>query len=291
MNRKSGLARVFVMALVAAASLPAVAAAQEEDERELGWLYSAELSAVWTGGNASARTLGFGGTVRGVWETSELIIRGSGLTAHTGTITRVAVGTVDVFDVDKNTETVKTAENWLLNGRYESQLGDYFFWFVGAGWERNTFAGFNSRVSAVGGAGNTWLEDDFTLFKTTYGLTFTTQDDVIEDPSTPDSFVGFRLGAELTQQITETTEWESVAALDENFAEFEDLRIDWVNSLIIDISAVLSFKTSLRLLYDNLPSLTEVPLEQPLGTPTGQLVLAPLSKLDTQFTIALVANF
>ena len=283
--------RQLAVALAGWTLLPATAMAQEEGEPELGWFYNAELSAVWTGGNASARTLGLGATVRGVWERSELNIRGTGLTAHTGTVTRVAVGTVDDFDVDKNTDTEKTAENWSLRGRYEQDITDYFFWFAGAGWERNTFAGFSSRVSAVGGAGNTWLEDDFTLFKTTYGVTYTVQDDVIEDPSTPDSFLGFRIGGQFTQQITESTDFESIAVLDDNFAELEDLRLDWTNSLIIDISDALAFKTSLQLFFDNLPSLTQVPLEQPLGTPTGEFVLAPLSKLDTQFTVALVASF
>lgn len=289
-SRAGFAGRLLALAVAGGMLVPAAAAAQE-DERELGWFYTAELSTVWTGGNASARTLGFGAAVRGVWERSELNIRGAGLTAHTGTVTRVAVGTVDDFDVDKDTDTEKTAENWSLRGRYEQDISDYFFWFAGAGWERNTFAGFSSRVSAVGGAGNTWLEDQYTLFKTTYGVTYTVQDDVIDDPSTPDSFLGFRLGAQLTQQITETTNFESLAVLDDNFSELEDLRLDWTNSLIIDISDALAFKTSLQLLFDNLPSLTQVPLEQPLGTPTGEFVLAPLSKLDTQFTIALVANF
>ncbi|MDX1395143.1 MAG: DUF481 domain-containing protein [Gemmatimonadota bacterium] len=290
-SRTGFAARLLALVGAAVTLLPAAATAQEEDERELGWFYNAELSAVWTGGNASARTLGFGAAIRGVWERSELNVRGTGLTAHTGRVTRVAVGTIDDFEVDKDTDTEKTAENWSLRGRYEQDISDYFFWFAGAGWERNTFAGFSSRVSAVGGAGNTWLEDDFTLFKTTYGVTYTVQDDVIEDPATPDSFLGFRIGGQFTQQITETTDFESLAVLDDNFAELEDLRLDWTNSLIIDISDALAFKTSLQLLFDNLPSLTQVPLEQPLGTPTGEFVLAPLSKLDTQFTIALVASF
>lgn len=261
---------------------------QGQDEKELGWFYTAELTGVWTGGNASSRALGFGAEARGVYELSEFGFRATGLTAHTGTITRVAVGTPDDFEVTKNTSSEKTAENYSLRARYDRQLTQRFFWFAGLGWERNTFAGYNGRVSAVGGAGNTWADDDQTRFKTTYGLTYSLQDDVIDDPSTPDSFAGFRIGADYRQQLTASTAFESLLAMDENFADFEDFRTNWTNSVIIDISDVLAFKAGLQLLFDNLPSLTTVPLA---GSTTGEVVLAPLSKLDTQFTIALVASF
>ncbi len=288
--RKVRTAAPLVCVAFMGAVVPDAALAQE-DEKELGWFYTAELTAVWTGGNASARTLGFGADARGVFDLSEFRIRATGLTANTGTITRVAVGTFDDFDVIKNTETEKTAENYSLRARFDRQISERFFWFGGAGWERNTFAGFNGRVSAVAGAGNTWADNDETLFKTTYGLTYTLQDDVIDDPTTPDSFAGFRLGGEFERQLTETTGWESLIAVDDNFAELKDLRINWINSVVIDITDVLAFKAGLQLLFDNLPSLGAIPLEQPAGTPTGEIVLAPLSKLDTQFTIALVASF
>lgn len=277
-------ARGMILALF----LTAVAVEGVQAQDELGWYYSAELTAVWTGGNASARTLGFAAGARGLFDQSEFSIRASGLSAHTGTISRVAVGTVDDFEVDKSTDSEKTAENFAVRARFERDLSATFFWFAGAGWERNTFAGFNGRVSAVAGAGNTWADDDNMRFKTTYGLTYTVQDDVIEDPTTPDSFAGFRIGAEYLQQITQTTAFESLFAFDDNFAELEDFRADWTNSVVIDISDALAFKTSLQLLFDNLPSLTTIPLQ---GSPTDETVLAPLSKLDTQFTIALVASF
>jgi len=289
--RMARVAVPLVCIALMSALVPDVAQAQDEDEKELGWFYTAELSAVWTGGNASARTLGFGAGARGVFDVSEFSIRATGLTAKTGTITRVAVGTFDDFDVIKNTTTEKTAENYSLRARFDREINEFFFWFAGAGWERNTFAGFNARVSAVGGAGNTWADNDQTRFKTTYGLTYTLQDDVIDDPTTPDSFAGFRLGGEFKQQLTGTTDFESLIAVDDNFAELEDLRVNWTNSVVIDISDMLAFKAGLQLLFDNLPSLGAIPLEQPAGTPTGETVLAPLSKLDTQFTIALVANF
>ena len=69
------------------------------------------------------------------------------------------------------------------------------------------------------------------------------------------------------------------------------MRGDLTNALSVTISDNLAFRTSLQLLWDKQPSLAGVPLEQPLGTPTGETVFVPLDKLDTVLSVALVANF
>ncbi|MEJ2541801.1 MAG: hypothetical protein P8188_17855, partial [Gemmatimonadota bacterium] len=75
---------------------------------------------------------------------------------------------------------------------------------------------------------------------------------------------------------------------DQNLNDTEDRRLDWGNSVTVDITDVLALKPSLLLQWRNLPSLGEVPLFSPGGVDTGTTVLAPLRKLDTTFTIALV---
>ena len=79
--------------------------------------------------------------------------------------------------------------------------------------------------------------------------------------------------------------------MDENLNDTDDLRGDFTNALSVAINDHLALRTSLQLLWDNQPSLAGVPLEQPLGTPTGETVLVPLDKLDTVISVALVANF
>jgi len=262
-----------------------------QDERELGWFYSAELTAVFTAGNATSNTFGLGAAIRRVWGRTEGVVRAGGLRTKAGTTSRTAVGTVDDFDVTETTDTRLTAESYFIKSRGDHTLTEMFFAFGGLGWERNTFAGFDSRITAVGGAGNRWVDDDRTRLKTNYGLTYTVQDDVVDDPATADSFVGVELGVELWRRLTETTSVESVLVVDESLAETDDLRADWTNSVLVDISDVLALRASFQILFDHLPSLTTVGLEQPAGTPTGTSVQVPLDKFDTRFTIALVASF
>ncbi|MDH3734380.1 MAG: DUF481 domain-containing protein [Gemmatimonadota bacterium] len=284
--------RFFTLAAVGAIALSvgtSAASAQEEDE--FGWFYRAELSAVLTGGNSIANTFGLGFTIRSIWETTELQVRGRGLRTNTGTVTRTAVGTIDDFVVDKNNNTEVTAENYFLRGRLDRYINDIFFYFGGLGWERNTFAGFNSRITAVVGAGNTWMNHETSKFSTTYGLTFTQQDDVVNNPDIADTFIGAQLGADYWLQMTSSTAFESLFLADANFSDLNDLRFDWTNAIEVKISDTLAFRTALQLLFDNQPALTTIPLEQPAGTPTGELVTTPLGKFDTQFTLSLVADF
>jgi len=77
---------------------------------------------------------------------------------------------------------------------------------------------------------------------------------------------------------------------DWNLDNTDDVRLDWKNSLPVSISAKLALKPSVRMLWRNDPSLQEVPLFGSDGTPMDVNVLAPLKKLDTFFTLALVVN-
>jgi len=286
----SGVARiVFAAVALTLASLPASLRAQ--DEPELGWFTAAELSLLFTGGNSSAQTFGLGASARHVWEQSELSFRAGSLRAKTGTKSRTALGTTTDFVVNETTNTELTAENYFASVRFERSLSERVFLYAGAGWERNTFAGFDNRYALVGGLGNAWVDNDGIRFKTGYGFTFTSQEDVIEDPTTSDSFGGLRLNSEFWKQLSASSSFESILIVDESLNETQDLRADFTNSLIVDLSDALAFKTSFRVLFDNLPALTGVSLEQPLGTPTGDTVLVALNEIDTILTVALVASF
>lgn len=284
------IALIAALALGAGLALPATAHGQE-DEEEPGWYWDAELTLVFAAGNSATSTVGAAAGVRRLWEVTEFRLRTGGLRTESGTISRTAVGSPDDFEVVEETDRERTAENYFVRTRLNRDLSDRFFVYGGAGWERNTFAGFDTRLSFVAGAGNSWVETERIRFLTDYGLTYTIQEDVIDDPDTADSFAGLRVSAEFFRRLTGTTGFLSQLVVDENLNETEDLRADFTNSVHIEISEALALRTSLQLLYDNLPSLTTVDLEQPAGTPTGQTVQVPLDELDTRLSIALVASF
>ena len=104
------------------------------------------------------------------------------------------------------------------------------------------------------------------------------------------NFPGARLSYDLWWKLTDSTDFESTLIADWNLDNTDDLRLNFTNALPIAISAKLALKPSLQLLWRNQPSLTGVDLETPDGTPTGEVVLAPLEKLDSFLTLALVVK-
>jgi putative salt-induced outer membrane protein YdiY len=277
--------------LASALSPTGLALAQDEEDKELGWFDTAELTFVQTAGNAEASSLGLRNSLERVWEEARFTFDARAFRAETTTIERTAVGDPLDFRVVENKTSEVTAENYLLRGRYDHDFSARTFWYVRAGWERNEFAGFTDRLQMSSGVGTTWHDDKVWHLRTNYGVTYTDQTDVVEDPAADNGFFGLQLGYDYFRQLTGNTTFDSVLILDANLEESEDWRSDWTNSLAVAMNARLALKLSLQLLYDHMPALTEVSLIDAAGAPTGETVLTELDELDSQLTIALVVNF
>ncbi len=273
-------------------ALVATPAARAQEEEKLGWSDTAEVAVVATAGNSESSTIGLKNTLFHGWETARFQLDLGALRAKTTTFSRTAVGSgpadfVLVEDEDSRT----TAEHYFLRGRYERDLAAGFYWFAGAGWERNEIAGFESRLSAVGGVGRRWLDTEAARFKTDAGLTFTDQDDVVDDPAADSQFLGARLSYDYWHRLTASTELASVLIVDLNADDTDDLRADFTNSVAVSMSERLALKAGLQLLFDDQPALVAVPITRPDGTPTGAVAFADLDDLDSIFTVSLVASF
>ena len=284
---------IAVLAAAAALSTLLTTPVQaQDDERELGWAFEVDLGALWTAGNQTTNTLSFGAKVDYVWPRSKLKLTGGGFSSESSLTTSTAVGTgQDDFQLFEEKVTEKTAEAYLAGLRYDYDVSDKFY-LVGTGdWLRNRFAGIDSRFIFGVGAGNRWVDNGKVRFTTDYLVTYTTEDNVIDDPTRNTSFAGLRLGYDLLWDATASTNFESTLVADFNLDNTDDIRLDWFNALPIDISSILAFKPSLRLLWRNDPALQAVPLfDAPGGTETG-VVLAPLNKLDSFLNLALLFKF
>lgn len=272
-----------VLGLVAPAALQA-----QDDEEDLGWHDTAELTFVLTEGNASSTTFGFKNALEHVWPNAKFRFGAGGIRVESTTFDRTAVGDPDDFRVEEIEDSEVTAESYYLRTRYDRDISEALFWYAGTGWSRNTFAGIDSRVVTVGGLGNTWYESEVSAFRTDYGLTYTSQDNV-DGSST--NFGGVRVSWEYWRDVTDNTRFESVLIVDENFDESSDLRADLLSALAVAMNQHLSLKVSYQVLFDNDPSLEAIPLFAVGGDPTGVDVLTPLDELDTIFTIGLVIGF
>ena len=280
LNRRS----LFSALAIVAVALGTPGTAEAQDERPLGWADQAELTFVMSAGNASASTFGLKNALTRVWENATFTLNAGGVRTFANIKTGDATGTATNFTPVANEDV--TAANYFIRSRYDRELSDAAYLFGGAGWDRNTFAGIESRYSFVSGAGRTWFEEESRRFKTDVGLTYTIQDDVTPTPGADDGFLGLRGTWDYFNQLTETTEFGSELIVDENLNNTSDLRGDLTNWIAVAMSDRMALKASLQLLFDNEPALEEFNL---LSTNTP--VTQRLEKLDSILTVALVMNF
>lgn len=285
------LPTLFLAALLALFALPASASAQDEDPARERWVFKGELTSVLARGNSESLTMGVGTVIRRRWERDALRFEAGGVRVETGRITRRAVGTEGDFAVEKEVDTEKTAEAVFARGRYQRTLSERFFLYGGVDWLRNTFAGIDSRTLMALGGGTTWADSDRTRFETDFAVTYTFEEQVVENPFTDTDFAGLRVGWEYWRQVTGTAEFESHLTGDLNLKETEDQRVDFTNALTVDVNDIIALKPSLQVVWRNQPALSDIPLFTAGGAPTGTTVQAPLEKVDTFFRLALVLTF
>ncbi len=276
------LRSIWALALICT---PTLAAAQEPTG--FTWENETEVSYVSTSGNASSRTFGLKGTLQGSGGPHEVTVEVGGVRASSDVTTLRAIGTADDFTIAETVRSETTAESYFARGRYDRSFG-VGFGFVGGGWDRNTFSGIQNRFQIVGGVGRSFIDSDAGRFKADLGLTYTIQKDVEPAPGADDGFGGWRISVDAARQLTATSQFQSQMVMNSSFSEPDDVRLDWGNSLSVSINDALALKTSLQLLWDNVPALLSVPLETVGGTPTGTTVLTPSEKLDSVITLALV---
>ena len=258
---------------------------------QLGHADKAELSFVSVDGNAKSSSFSLRNTYTYTWQQAVFKLEAGALRAETSSFDRQGRirpdGTIEVVE---NETSELTAENYFLRGRYDVNLNPDFYYFAGAGWEKNEFAGIANRYGAVGGLGRIWSASDTFKFKTDLGLTYTSEEAVtVADKN---EFLGLRAGYDLTRVLTKTTTWTSVLFLDGNFDDTSDYRADWSNGLAVAMTERLQLKATLQLLYDHQPGFVLVPVVAgPTGLSFPPTVLAQLDELDSIFSVALVVNF
>jgi hypothetical protein len=267
---------------------PARLSAQDQDET--GWKFVGQLTSVWTGGNSESRTFGLTSTVRRIGERKELKIEAGGIQTESARKTRRAIGSAASFEIEEIETRQRTAEAYYARARYDHTVRTGFLVFGGVDVLRNTFAGIDHRTLIAAGAGNVWYDTETFRFTTDYGATWTFQRDVVNNPFVKSNFPGARLSADLRRTLTATTRLESALISDVNFADTDDIRVDFTNSVSVAVNSAISLKPGLQLLWRNQPALASVDLFTPAGEVTGAKVSVPLETLDSFFTLALVVK-
>ena len=300
MPRRRGLIAAVLAAAVAVSAGTALAqtpAPPAPEKKVPKWSDSAELGWVATAGNSESNSYSLKNTLLHEGERDLFEVKLGALKVKTTDIRLYAVGDPTDFERQEEKDSRTTAENYFLTGRYDRNITEHFFWFAGAGWDRNQFAGIQNRYVAFGGVGNKWFDTDRRKWRTDYSVTGTKQENVVDDPDFDDTFVGIRLSSTFLQKFgdNDAGTFGNDTIVDENLNETEDWRVNMTNWVALNMTGHLALKVSLQWLYDNLPSLKEVDLFPPTdpggtGTPIGT-VLVDLDELDSIFTTALVIKY
>ena len=262
----------------------------QDKEKKLGWFFETGVSGQWNGGNSQSSTLSLGMDLTRVWHRAKLRFETLGTTTKSSLTSRTAIGTTEMFELREITKTEKTAELYYARVRLDYDMSNRFYALGGIDWLRNIFAGIDSRVLIGMGLGNTWANSKKLRFKTNYSMTYTFQNDVVQNPFLKTDFPGIRFEYDFWKQVTESTEFKSTLVVDWNLDHRSDIRMDFYCALPVSISKKLALKPSLRLLWRNAPSLVEVELFDSSGSPTGDKVVVPLGKMDSILSLTLVVK-
>lgn len=254
------------------------------------WSNSSEFSFIQTRGNTESTTFGLANELITEWERTETKLEFGALRTNTTRFKRSAIGTADDYRVEQESETRVSAENYHIRLRGDREYSERSSVFGQLGWARNTFTGIDGRYVLVAGMSTRWMEDEVHQLRSSYGLTVTRQDDVVPDPDAAKTFLGLQVSGEYEIQLTDNTELKSTLVVDENGFNPADLRADWVTSLGVSMSEHFGLQAKFQYLFDNRPSLVDVPLTSMQGESTGKVPI-PLDKSDRVLTMALVVNF
>jgi len=294
--------RIAALLMVLGAATPLLAEDKPAEPKKLGWKDTAELGYVVTSGNSESSTLGLKNTTNYDWENARFEMKLGAVRVESAPVAGFATPDGTDFKLGENDKEL-TAESYFLNGRYDRNITEKFFWFGGAGWDRNTFSGIQNRYTAFAGVGNIWFDTDRIKWRTDYAATFTKEDDVIESPDFDDTFLGVRLSSNFVDKWSENGSYGNDTIVDENLGDTSDLRVNMTNWVAVNMSTHLALKVSLQWLYDHQPALISadaftanpddggVPVDVNGDGIVPDKVSVEADTLDSIFTTALVIKY
>jgi putative salt-induced outer membrane protein YdiY len=290
MTRPSRLL-LFVAALAIAGTAsaqtpPAPAPAKPPEPPKLGSSNSTELGLIMATGNARATSLGVRNVYIYRWSDAELGWEGGWLRSASRKGDRYGIDTGQGIDIVEP-ETAVDIERLFSKLRYQRQVNARTDWFGNFDAVRDEPANINSQFVLAGGLGTTWSKTDRLAFRTAYGISYTDEDLVVEGAH---RFAGYRLSYALKNKLAPNTTFQSELTGDGSFAIADDLRADWLNGVTVAINSKLALKSSVRVLFRNLPALESLQLRTPAGAVTGTFDV-PKKQVDTNLTTSLVITF
>ena len=318
---RSARAAALIVVVHGGGAAPSLA---QDAETPPGWTNETELSLALTGGNSTARTFGFGDTLRLIRESSRLQVRVTGIRSGTAGDPFLLVNPGLRFPIAGTPENPETrlvepgvdteVENYLASGRYEMEFSERFFWNAGGSWDRNSDAGILNRYTAFAGVGNVWSDSETMRFATSYAASYTNRTEEAADPGKDPRFAGARLGWDYRQRLGAATVYENELTANVNLTAASDYSFNMAHTLSVALSTHLALRVGLQWLYEHEPApeqvavVARVTVVDPDGVPgSGDELFETVAdggaaigvgasrirkdRLDTIFRTALVISF
>jgi hypothetical protein len=232
------------------------------------WSNETELSVVLTEGNSNTQTVGFKNVLGRRWTRARGQLKLEGLrTADSDDwFTQVDPGFTwepGETPVGLTSSLVKPAsepdaENYFIEGRYDSTIREELTWNAGASWDKNEDAGIESRYIVFAGLGHLWWDQPDHKFLTSYGLSWTDRREETPDPEKDEQFAGVRLSLEYRKKFWANCTFTNETTTNMSLADTADWSADMTNGLAVAMNKWLSLRVSLRWLYNHEPALEEV---------------------------------
>ena len=267
--------------------VPAMAWAQAAPAPpKLGASNSTDLGLVIASGNSRSTSVGLHNVYLYRWSNAQLRWEGGWLRVASRDGSRFAVGNPTDFEIVEP-GTKLDSQRLFSKLAYQRQIAKRTDWFANFDAARDEPANLLRQFVLAGGLGTTWWKTDKGQFRTAYGITYTDEDLAIEGDN---RFAGYRLYYGLKAPVTTSSTFESELTTDGNFDTGDDIRMDSLNSFGVSLNSKMALKSSLRMLFRNLPALELLQLQSPAASPLGT-VETPKEQLDTAFTTSLVITF
>lgn len=277
---------LFAAGLAVAGAASAQTAQPAKAPPRLGSSNSSELGVVIATGNARSTSIGLRNVYTYRWANAELGWEAGWLRAASRDGDRFAVETATGFDVIEPATAIDS-QRLFSKLRYQRQVSRRADWFTNFDAVRDEPANINRQFVLAGGLGTTWRKTDRSTFRTAYGVSYTDEDLVIEGRN---RFAGYRLSYGLKAPLAGTSTLESELTVDGSFETGDDIRADWLNGVSVAINSKLALKSSVRVLFRNLPALETLELRTSEGDVVGTVDTAK-RKVDTNLTTSLVITF
>jgi hypothetical protein len=273
-----------------------VTAAPTVDEKKpTVWKASATLGLVWVAGNA--QSLGFSGSfVGGVKHyNNEWTLNAAGAYVSSGTSKFGPGGPI--------TDTVTSANNWLVKGRYDRYFFEKNTVFVSFQSSGDQPAGYIYRLEPQVGYARLFFKSVHQVFRGEIGYDYTFQHNVPPPPPadptqpTPPQDVQYQSGRLFLYYENKFSAYASFSEgleLLEAFNKLEGFRLNSITSLSSVIYKNISLKLNFKLNFNNDPPL------RPAPTMIDPLTMMPFvytadqtnfGKVDTQLDLVLAITF